>query len=629
MEKPQFIDSRVWDESETQAEWEITNLGYEKRVLECVKYTVCCVISNQHYHKCLPQYSVYLWQNTATTNWEMSKIGPTRPSKKFPDIRDHKAQTYLVVRIVDGIDPEKQTNNYGDTIIQCGLAGEVHCPANLLQDVQLQDIKKVLADFLLWCTEGENLALIRLALLEADTPLFRVGSNALKLLQRDTDLPLVPQYSKEARIAKIEGKRWTQMKSLPLLKTNEGKPPAHWKALFLAADSRYITTPAGSDQEILAAFLRSITRLDIVKESSSTPANLWACVEQSLKASEEGNMVRPKIPEDVTAFGIKYKAKSKARKETTATGDWERSSFPLAECGPAEWVEEELEALEEESTQDWIKLEPNYVYTEVDKAAREITDKFISAVGSLRVASIIEKWQIAATRIFSQLHQDRHQITLCPIITREIDTGKGQLWGLTLLGPHHVKKDTDNIPMLTLEFCKAPDSDKYPKHTFFRVVLEPDEPENCAIYAALKITSCSRYRMFMFSTIRRVLIQASSVHSQVVMQRAAESTSLNVEANPEVQIYIDSSLRGLTCLNWIRKILCLEFLMAIYNNPQMEGFLANIRRLHMCRHALMERHQVFLPHLSAPEDKCNECVINNPLVIFLAESWNKLPNVYY
>lgn len=67
----------------------------------------------------------------------------------------------------------------------------------------------------------------------------------------------------------------------------------------------------------------------------------------------------------------------------------------------------------------------------------------------------------------------------------------------------------------------------------------------------------------------------------------------------------------------IKRLLVMGYLNAIHNDSQLEGFLANIRRLHMARHALSTDRKVYTPPGGQPGAKVQETIINNPMVLFL------------
>ncbi|AAB62893.1 PA polymerase subunit [Thogotovirus thogotoense] len=620
-DRPDHIDSRVWELSETQEDWITQVHGHVRRVVECWKYTICCLISNMHTHRGAPQYDVFKWQDRSTIEWICSKKKVQYPERDTPDLYDNeRAVAYKVLLVSDLSDHSPTSGIYHDLAFNLEGEAEESC-ALVLRGSQLQDIKGFLCRALEWVVSN-NLTQEVVETISGEAKLqFSVGTTFRTLLKRDTDWDVIPTPRVEPNVPRIEGRRWTQMKKLPLLKEKEG-PPSPWRALLLGADSEYIVCPPGTDQEAIS-WIHSQSEIECIRESKSTPASVITCLTSSLQSFAEGNPVRSRIHEDIIAFGINKKQEKKQSASSSASGEWKRAEYQVEEMSLPPWVEEEMVLLRSDQEDNWIELEKNAIYTEVDGVAEGLVDKYIEIVGRTKVASVIEKWQIAATRTFSQLHTDRSRITACPIITRD-PSGNCQFWGMVLLGPHHVKRDTDNAPLLIAEIMGEDTEEKYPKHSVFSLKVEGKQ-----FLLSLKITSFSRNKLYTFSNIRRVLIQPASIYSQVVLSRAAENNSLNLEVNPEIQLYLEGAQRGMTLYQWVRMILCLEFLMAIYNNPQMEGFLANMRRLHMSRHAMMERRQVFLPFGSRPEDKVNECIINNPIVAYLAKGWNSMPNVYY
>ncbi|AHB34056.1 PA polymerase subunit [Upolu virus] len=629
MEPPDCIDPRIWEKSATQNDWHLMDYGYERRIVACWEYTICCQISNMHIFDNMEQYETYLWQDRATVEWLISKRGLQRTTEHMPHMYDRKNNLNFKVKVV--MDLEEVSPGGGvDWCMAFDLRGETHQETyQYLLGSQLQDIKSYMSSCYEWTIKTGSTERILESMSSDPKVRFVVPANVKGLLTSDTDWDIIPNTTPGKGIAEIVGEKWSQMKVLPRLKYEDPPNKAPWKALLIAADSSYIETKNGTDQEILGFFKESIISVSTLRSSKSAPPYLYNCIKASVDAAIEGHMVRDRIVEDTKAFGIDFKRKIRNAAEATATGEWKRSEFPLEKQGLPSWVEDELDLLYRECRGRWVELEKNAQYTPIDEVAEDLVDKFIGLVDTLKVSSVIEKWQVGCTRIFSQLHTDRNRISLCPIITRCKEEDIGQIWGLVLLGPHHVKRDTDNAPLLLFEFVENCEEEKYPKHTVLSLNMKKLDGEIYTKLAAIKVTSCSRNKLFTFSTIRRVLIQPASVFSQILLQRAADNNELNLDSNPEVSLYIGGALRGMTAFQWVRKVLCLEFLMAIYNNAQLEGFLANIRRLHMSRHAMIERHQVFIPFGSDPASKVEECIINNPIVLYLAKTWNDMPNVHY
>nr|BAA00429.1 unnamed protein product [Thogotovirus thogotoense] len=583
-DRPDHIDSRVWELSETQEDWITQVHGHVRRVVECWKYTICCLISNMHTHRGAPQYDVFKWQDRSTIEWICSKKKVQYPERDTPDLYDNeRAVAYKVLLVSDLSDHSPTSGIYHDLAFNLEGEAEESC-ALVLRGSQLQDIKGFLCRALEWVVSN-NLTQEVVETISGEAKLqFSVGTTFRTLLKRDTDWNVIPTPRVEPNVPRIEGRRWTQMKKLPLLKEKEG-PPAHGG--LYCWESEYIECPPEQTKRPSLGYTLSL-RLNALGNQ------IYPSISHHLPNVKPSIICRGE-PVDL-AFGINKK-QEKQSASSSASGEWKRAEYQVEEMSLPPWVEEEMVLLRSDQEDNWIELEKNAIYTEVDGVAEGLVDKYIVIVGRTKVASVIEKWQIVATRTFSQLHTEIvAEITACPIITRD-PSGNCQFWGMVLLGPHHVKRDTDNAPLLIAEIMGEDTEEKYPKHSVFSLKEEKQ------FLLSLKITSFSRNKLYTFSGIRRVLIQPASIYSQVVLSRAAENNSLNLEVNPEIQLYLEGAQRGMTLYQRVRMILCLEFLMAIYNNPQMEGFLANMRRLHMSEHAMMERRQVFLPFGSRPEDK--------------------------
>ncbi|BBD20266.1 polymerase subunit [Oz virus] len=631
--RPKSIDLNVWTQSTMSQNWQQSQWPLEMRILECVKYIVCCHISDMHTHQGRPRYTVLLWMPPEIRDNTMKELGIVFAEPNIPDLLDIKEKKGLFVKIYK---PEEELiDNYSsnnDILLKFTIDGKSspETKANLDQ-VQISDIVNFLIQF-----HNESLDSnlhVRLSELFSTEPIpFRVPAIVKEMLCQSSDYGLVPDTTPDGEVPPLHGERWSQMKTLPKLKTSKG-PPSKWGGWLLGHESRFKVFENNTDQNITLNFLADFHTSICVRESKVTPKEVVKCVIRSLEDFSEGRKKRPKIKEDETAFGIGLKRRKKQDQElkiSSSDAPWERSTFPLEEESEPQWVEEELAEMERPTDIKWLTLEPNSTYTIVDDHAKEAVDQYQEILSPYWVSALIEKMQIAATRAYNELHTDRAQITIIPIITRKEwkSLQLSQLWGYIIIGPHHIKQETDRIPIVTFELTTEDNPSKYPNHSYFQLTYTQGTDSVGQEDVLVRVTSISKHKLFTFSTIRRVYIQPCSVYSKLILKKSADKQEKDFDISGTVEIYFNGRPVAVSWKTWLIKLLCIEYLMAVHNNSQMEGFLANVRRLHMSRHAMIEKCSVFLPFGSAPEEKCNECVINNPIVNYLARTWNEMPNVY-
>nr|WLD03285.1 polymerase subunit PA [Bourbon virus] len=631
--RPKTISTEIWQMSEHSTEWVSASSPHEMRVLECVKYTVCCHISDMHLHNGLPRYILLTWcpKEVVDSIMRQNQMVFARPN--IPDMLDLKTKLGLYVKIYTNEDQPKDYDSAPNEMILRMTTTGRFSPATLeyLDQSQSQDVRNFLVTFYNECLESNLYERITRVQNEEPVP-FAVPLAVEALLLQDTDLDLIPNLEVSGTIPPVRGDRWSQMKTLPKLKTPVGKP-AKWGAWLAGKEARFKVFDESTDQVVAARFLADYTDNVCVRESRATPKTIIETVLASLRAFSEGRPKRTKIQEDLQAFGVGIKKRKNQDEEVklkSSVDDWKRASFPMEEASEPEWVVEELEELERPTDMEWLTLEDNYIHTIVDEHATEAVNSYKDIVTKLWVSALIERMQVAATRAFNELHTDRAKVTTVPIITRKSwkTHSLSQLWGFVIIGPHHVKQETDRIPIVTVELISEDNPGKYPNHSHFKLLYHKGTDSVGHEDVLVRVTSIAKYKLFTFSTIRRVYIQPCSVFSKLILKQSAEKREKDFSLENRIEIMINGRPVLVTWRSWIIRVLCIEYLMAIHNNPQMEGFLANIRRLHMARHAMMEKSCVFLPFGSAPEDKCNECIINNPVVAFLARTWNELPNVY-
>lgn len=586
-----------------------------------------------HLHEGVPRYVLNMWTPQEIIDKEMKRHNLIFASPNIPDMLDLKTKCGIYVKLYPAesflVDHDPPAN---ERFVKLSLNGKMTPGTEEYLDLtQKQDITNFLVTF--FNEALENNLLERMNEMFSEDPIpFHIPAEVKGLLTAATDYDVVPDITPSGPVPNTRGNRWSQMKTLPLLKVPEGEP-AKWGSWLLGFESRYKIFEEGTDQSITSHFLADLTDTVCTRESKATPKATVESVLSSLRAYSEGQSKRSKIFEDIRSFGIGIKRRKRQEEEMvlgSSSDLWVRASYPVEECSEPQWVSEELKELERPTDIRWLTMEPNHLHTVMDEHATEAVDKFEAMVSELWVSALIEKMQIAATRAYNELHSDRAKITTVPIITRKEWHGTvySQLWGFVFIGPHHIKQETDRIPIITMELTDQDNPGKYPNHSCFKFLYNKGKDSMGSEEVLIRVTSIAKYRLFTFSTIRRVYIQPCSVYSKLILKQSADKREKDFSTNDKIEVLIEGRPVALSWKSWIIRVLCLEYLMAIHNNPQMEGFLANIRRLHMARHAMMEKAGVFLPHGSAPEEKCNECIINNPIVAYLARTWNELPNVY-
>nr|APG77908.1 polymerase PA [Hubei orthoptera virus 6] len=642
-----LIETQLIDASSRDRDWPL-GPDREARILRfCVHYKVLALIADQ-----------YLTEN-GSREWEILEMIPRttaahkyqtvtgrKPSKSIPDLASRKHKTGFEITITTGSLMEAYQAklaqvNQRDIIIAFNYEGGYSQTA---MDYLIEEQRQVVCNFLInmwdFLEDKNHVVIYRMVGAAQEEFKIRVGSQMKRLSLRHTDELFVPDCYKPTRspeeilqlwyedlIKKDIQLGWAEMKSLPTFKIPSEPTPACWNALLIGSDSRFALLEVDDDRGVATQFIEGITRIDYKQVGNLSITEHDSFFTSFKFLTEQMKMTRPVDSRDHKGFGIKRKS------EGIPTPDneyYSAQSSPAPEGYP-DWIEDELKNLSAELAYKWVQMESNQIYNEIDSMGEEIADRYLHYVGKSYSAAMIEKNVETASKIETKIMSDRNSISIIPIITRKPLNGKNlaQLWGFILVGPSHPKKSTDRIPLLTFEFCSEPEpffADKYKKYTQIEI-----ESNDSTYWVLTRKFSTTRQKIFYLTGTRKTHLQVCNFHSKLIMNRAAMSPEKQLEVGfqPRIDIFwTDGKTHSINYSTYLRLLLSLEYLMAVYNNSQLEAFCANIRRLHMARHALMEERKVFIGPRGYPEEKVQESIINNPVVLFLARTWNILPTEY-
>nr|UDL13963.1 MAG: RNA-dependent RNA polymerase subunit PA [Xiangshan orthomyxo-like virus] len=637
--KPDYIETLVWEKTRLTQEWEIIILSRHKRISECLIYSLCCQIYDDEKFDSKPRYFVLHLMDTVNKNIWMSKNGLSIDENEIVHMYDYMMKKFLKIRIHSDFNKDITVEDPNGRAITLDFFYDgtiAQWTSVLLNKTQRQGC----SDSIIKYANGLMISGEYSQYLESVDSGFNkktvLGPKFKDLLESNSNYHICSTTDYENKSAgKLRGENWEYLKVLPVFDLNEGCQESYWKHFLVGTESLPHTSLYDSDHVVLSTYFQQIKGFEIIRTGSGTDGvdeteSVMASVRQFL---ETGNLRRTKERCDNKSFGIGIKNKKRAQKSLADLKEWKRAEFPVENRSMPTWIEEELENLETYTSNNWLNLDDNAVYNEYDRTGEKLCNQYLSCIDHLYCSAMVEKTQVASGRVYQEVHTDRSKITMAPIITRKNSddgTKTSQFWGIILIGEHHVKHESDRIPLVTLEFVSKDNRQKYPKHNFGRFVVKDTNlsKDNDIFHFLVKITSVSKVRLHIMSNIRRVCLQPGSIYSKVLLEHFAAESGMNSSFNPTITLYYNQGKRDLDLDIWIRKIYCLEYLMATHNDSQMEGFLANIRRLHMVRQALMENKSVSTPKGGDPGSKVQECIKNNPIVLYLASGWNVMPNVY-
>lgn len=645
VQAPAFVANEVWQLSETQADWNSISDGYTRRVIECLKYMIYCQISNDHKHRNMSRYIFLKWHNKEFAEQIAEENGVTVRQLAEGGLLDKKLRVVIRVRLVISLSTEAdhtlqlETN---EVLIVIDKTGRLNVSSpGVIDKAQSQLCSSCMVKCTQWFSSQNQEQLLDLVLSTGHSTHVTIPKLLAGLLIKDSDLTFIPDTTTKGEDSTLLGKPWTQMKKLPKFDLNEDKQPQHWKPFLIACDSRYTMSEFASDQVVCKEISDRVETV-VLKRQGHTGNDEVQTIMTSLKFYADGGNRRHIESCDIKSFGVNLKRKKKIKYEqlygTPLEEEWKRADYPIEHKSMPKWVPEELNDLDKKDSVEWIELERPYTHCELDEISEDIADKFLEAVTCTWAAAVMEKWVTASTKVYQELNTDRNKVTFLPISTRRCiyGTPMTQLWGFVCLGPHHLKHDSDRVPLVVLEFVGSDNPRKYPNHAYgYFKYIDAKDPQSVQPFL-LRSTSIAKYRLFYFMAMRKCMIQPSSAFSKTVMNNAVLKGKMDLSEDVQVELFIYSDeehtklvAARMSALIWATKMLSMHLLMAIWNDNQMEGFLANIRRLHMCRQAMVLKKGVFIPYGSSPESKCQECIINNPIVLYLAKTWNDLPDIYY
>nr|UMO75721.1 MAG: polymerase PA [Xinjiang sediment orthomyxo-like virus 1] len=180
--------------------------------------------------------------------------------------------------------------------------------------------------------------------------------------------------------------------------------------------------------------------------------------------------------------------------------------------------------------------------------------------------------------------------------------------GCFIKGPSHPKRESDMIPYLILQFCEG-DWAQWTSIIGKRAIFETDSPGLYLVATFMSITSVKLRHWLSFS---RVLVQTS-------MEVYETYYSLHMSAG---MLSFENLLSDTQVVNFAKVLFAENVFAALQSDPQVEGFLANFRRLYMMAVCHKRGLKIFQWDTSDSEGKCQECIISNPYVLYVSNNYN-------
>lgn len=598
-------------------DWSRESFKTEKQEHYAIHFETCCMVADQYQHLGVKKYTILegLPYSTQSKTCQMFLPRGAPPYSRMPDIlnnEDKKAYDVTVVRGNIDLAYMRKVDECDPRVIPLvfTIDGEAHpLVYSYLDEEQVQCCQQRIVQYRDWVVS-------RMTLDEYYRRVSDTGKEALKIPQEVHDF--AKEHSDFKIGIKLEGveppkerimghaRQWQELTELPVFDLNARQQEAEWKGYLKMGDSTAKSLPVGDDFSAYKAELQ-------ILKGHPVHSHLLKRAFESLK--NETIIVPREINFDMM-FGIGLKAE----KRKADHDDYDFHDYIIPKRSPAKWFEKELDGLCDFDAPAIIDLDTMPSYLEVDDLSNKIADKFMEHLASRKVLSCIEKLCTTSTKIMNNIDIHRDSLLAVPITTRT--TENLRLWGILVMGPRHLKQDSDKFQINTFEFVESYNQAKYPRDQVIKVKYNEEQ-----FTVLARTNSLYLAKIHAFSNCRRVLLPPLNAFSKICLNQSVTNQTL-VISDARIKMLAKGLEEEVPVGEWLVRLTSLQLLMCLMNDSQTEGFFGNIRRLHMSRAALISGRKVFYAPGGTPASKVQECLINNPVALYMAETWNNLPVRY-
>nr|BDU27851.1 polymerase 3 [Influenza C virus] len=395
----------------------------------------------------------------------------------------------------------------------------------------------------------------------------------------------------------------------PKDKPLQGKYPIHYKNLWnqikAAIADRTMIINENDHSEFLGGIGRASKK---IPEISLTQDIITT---EGLKQSEN------KLPEP-RSFPKWFNAEWMwAIKDSDLTG-W----VPMAEYPPAD---NELEDYAEHlnKTMEGVLQGTN--------CAREM-GKCILTVGALMTECRLFPGKIKVVPIYARSKERKSMQEGLPVPS-EMDC----LFGICVKSKSHLSKDDGMYTIITFEFSiREPNLEKHQKYTVFEaghttVRMKKGESvigREVPLYLYCRTTALSKIKNDWLSKARRCFITTMDTVETICLRESAKAEENLVEKTlNEKQMWIgkkNGELIAQPLREALRVQLVQQFYFCIYNDSQLEGFCNEQKKILMALEGDKKNKSSFGFNPEGLLEKIEECLINNPMCLFMAQRLNEL-----
>jgi len=395
----------------------------------------------------------------------------------------------------------------------------------------------------------------------------------------------------------------TRADKKPLI--DETSPPIKWKG-FCPFYNRPI--PIGSSDFGFQHTIEVVRKLGIPLVQHTRGNDFYSILREFCAEKKESIDVSPA---GERIFGIGKRAESKRWLQIEKPSMLHNSRPELKSFHP--WIDRGIEWLSQPSG---ILVElpvQDAAYNSADVEFLNISKRIAEVCGRPWAALIPEVVENMALRLASYTFNTYDGMSLYPLL------GHNHLWGFCVKGPAHPRKDSDRVPFLLFQFME--DTPSF--HKFYMEGLTNNQvlfnwPEDGRLVLA---TQCgwwpAKIRSMMSAT--RVIIQMAGETLELLRGKFVDERGNTnwVSASESDTMTRKSSL-------YAAEDVC----SMLQSNIQLEGFLANFRRLYHMSVAAVENRTILQHPGADPEGKSEEAISDNCMCFYFAWHYNQSLRVY-
>nr|QOE76820.1 polymerase protein 3 [Cane toad influenza-like virus] len=304
-----------------------------------------------------------------------------------------------------------------------------------------------------------------------------------------------------------------------------------------------------------------------------------------------------------------------------------------------------------EDLRNWIPMaEYPPASNEMEDYAKEMCESLESKIQSTNCAREMGKFIMTVSSLHTECNNFPGKVKILPIYARCEHKGERQdcLFGICVKGKSHLNKDDGMYTIVTFEFSiKEPSETKHEKYTVFKAGTIPIEktvltPKRQTIlvetdlFLYCRTTGLSKIKNDWISKCRRCLISTMETVEQLVLKECALKEEnkvkemmnekhvwigheVNENGLPDTEKLVRTKLSDLC-----RTLLVMQFYYCIYDDNQLEGFCNEQKKFLMFWQADKGNKSAFTFNQDGLYEKIEECIVNNPMCLFLANRLNLL-----